>query len=206
MSAVASPAASAISPANPLYRSRKRVNVFMLGISGLALVFGLAWLVWILGTLFYEGGYALARAALYFEMTPPPGGDGGLANAIAGGAGLPDLEDDPVGDLPGRAHRDRHRHPPRGCAHQRRDGPAAVHRAQQPVLVARPERAHGQPADGDLPVRHEPVQGLAPARVGRRRADHADRAGAQHPGAQPVPKKGLKRWKPTNPLPGPSCR
>jgi len=104
MSAVASPAASAISPANPLYRSRKRVNVFMLGVSGLALAFGLSWLVWILGTLFYEGGYALARAALYFEMTPPPGADGGLANAIAGSAVLitvATLLGTPVGVLTG---------------------------------------------------------------------------------------------------------
>ena len=104
MSAALSPALSAISPANPLYRSRKRVNVFMLGVSGLALVFGLSWLVWILGTLFYEGGYALARAALYFEMTPPPGADGGLANAIAGSAVLiavATLLGTPVGVLTG---------------------------------------------------------------------------------------------------------
>jgi len=74
----------AISPANPLYRSRKRVNVFLLAVSGLALLFGLFWLVWILATLFYEGGHALARAAFYYEMTPPPGEDGGLANAIVG--------------------------------------------------------------------------------------------------------------------------
>jgi phosphate transport system permease protein len=104
MSAVASPAMSAISPANPLYRSRKRVNVFMLGVSGLALAFGLSWLLWILGTLFYEGGHALARAALYFEMTPPPGADGGLANAIAGSAVLiavATLLGTPVGVLTG---------------------------------------------------------------------------------------------------------
>ena len=104
MSAAVSPALSAISPANPLYRSRKRVNVFMLGVSGLALAFGLSWLVWILGTLFYEGGYALARAALYFEMTPPPGADGGLANAIAGSAVLiavATLLGTPVGVLTG---------------------------------------------------------------------------------------------------------
>src|SRR6266513_462748 len=104
MSAVVSPMTSAISPANPLYRSRKRVNVFMLGVSGLALVFGLCWLLWILGTLFYEGGHALARAALYFEMTPPPGADGGLANAIAGSAVLiavATLLGTPVGILTG---------------------------------------------------------------------------------------------------------
>lgn len=75
---------AAISPANPLYRSRKRVNVFLLAVSGLALLFGLFWLVWILATLFYEGGHALARASFYYEMTPPPGEDGGLANAIVG--------------------------------------------------------------------------------------------------------------------------
>jgi len=71
---------------NAIYRSRKRVNVVLLTISGLAVVFGLFWLAWILGTLFYEGGHALARATLYYQMTPPPGADGGLANAIVGSA------------------------------------------------------------------------------------------------------------------------
>jgi len=50
MSAVVSPTASGISPANLLYRSRKRVNIFMLGVSGWRLAFGLFWLAWILGT------------------------------------------------------------------------------------------------------------------------------------------------------------
>jgi phosphate transport system permease protein len=77
-------ARSAIHSGNRLYRSRKRVNFILLVVSGLAIAFGLFWLVWILGTLLYEGGHALARAALYHEMTPPPGADGGLANAIAG--------------------------------------------------------------------------------------------------------------------------
>jgi len=75
---------SAIHAANPLYRSRKRLNIVLLAISALAIGFGLFWLVWILGTLLYEGGTALARATLYYQMTPPPGADGGLANAIAG--------------------------------------------------------------------------------------------------------------------------
>jgi phosphate transport system permease protein len=83
VSAVAS-ASAAISAANPLYRSRKRKNAVMLFVSGLALLFGLFWLAWILGTLLYEGGTALVRASLYYQMTPPPGADGGLANAIAG--------------------------------------------------------------------------------------------------------------------------
>ena len=75
---------SAIHPGNRLYRSRKRVNVVLLIVSGMAIAFGLFWLVWILGTLLYEGGNALAHATLYYQMTPPPGADGGLANAIAG--------------------------------------------------------------------------------------------------------------------------
>jgi phosphate transport system permease protein len=83
MSAVVS-SASAVSPGNPLYRSRKRFNAMVVVVSSAALAFGLFWLVWILGTLLYEGGTALARAALYYQMTPPPGADGGLANAIAG--------------------------------------------------------------------------------------------------------------------------
>jgi phosphate transport system permease protein len=73
-----------ISAANPVYRSRKRKNVVMLSVSAVALAFGLFWLAWILATLFYEGGSALVRATLYYQMTPPPGADGGLANAIAG--------------------------------------------------------------------------------------------------------------------------
>jgi phosphate transport system permease protein len=71
---------------NAIYRARKRTNLILLTISGFAVLFGLFWLAWILGTLFYEGGHALARATLYYEMTPPPGADGGLANAIAGSA------------------------------------------------------------------------------------------------------------------------
>jgi phosphate transport system permease protein len=84
MSAVLGSSPSAIRASNPLYRARKRFNALLLGVSTLALAFGLFWLIWILGTLFYEGGHALARASLYYEMTPPPGADGGLANAIAG--------------------------------------------------------------------------------------------------------------------------
>ena len=77
-------AMSAIGPANRLYRARKRINFILLAVSGVALAFGLFWLVWILATLLEEGGNALARATLYYQMTPPPGADGGLANAIAG--------------------------------------------------------------------------------------------------------------------------
>jgi len=73
---------------NALHLQRRRVNAVMLFISGLAVLFGLFWLFWILGTLFYEGGTALARASFYYQMTPPPGADGGMANAIAGSVAL----------------------------------------------------------------------------------------------------------------------
>jgi phosphate transport system permease protein len=73
-----------INPANRVYRARKRKNALMLAVSVLALAFGLFWLFWIIFTLLHEGGAALARIALYTQMTPPPGADGGLANAIAG--------------------------------------------------------------------------------------------------------------------------
>ena len=82
MSAI--PRGNVIDSGNSLYRSRRRVNFVLLAVSGLALAFGLFWLIWILGTLLYEGGHALVRASLYYQMTPPPGSDGGLANAIAG--------------------------------------------------------------------------------------------------------------------------
>jgi phosphate transport system permease protein len=77
-------AMSVITSANRVYLARKRKNVLMLAVSTLALAFGLFWLVWIVFTLLHEGGAALMRVALYTQMTPPPGADGGLANAIAG--------------------------------------------------------------------------------------------------------------------------
>ena len=75
---------SAVGTSNSVYRWRKRTNRFMLSVSLIALALGLFWLAWILATLLYQGGTALVRATLYFQMTPPPGADGGLANAIAG--------------------------------------------------------------------------------------------------------------------------
>ena len=89
---------------NPVYRARRRTNALMMSLSGLALGFGLFWLAWILGTLLWEGGYALSRASLFFAMTPPPGSDGGLANAIAGSimmAGMGAVIGTPVGILAG---------------------------------------------------------------------------------------------------------
>lgn len=97
-------AVSVINPGNRVYRARQRKNVLMLAISALALAFGLFWLAWIIFTLLYEGGAALVRVALYTQMTPPPGADGGLANAIAGSlvmVGVGTLLGTPVGILAG---------------------------------------------------------------------------------------------------------
>jgi phosphate transport system permease protein len=88
---------------NPTYRRRKRMNRVMMGLSALALAFGLFWLLWIIGVLLWEGASAL-RPSLFVQMTPPPGGDGGLANAILGSvlmAGAGTLIGTPVGILAG---------------------------------------------------------------------------------------------------------
>jgi phosphate transport system permease protein len=95
---------SAISPSNPLYRARKRMNAAMMIVSALTLAFGLFWLVWILATLLTEGGSALLRVSFYTQMTPPPGSDGGLANAIVGSlviVGVGTLLGTPIGILAG---------------------------------------------------------------------------------------------------------
>jgi phosphate transport system permease protein len=65
------------------YRRRLLVNRFNLAMSLAAKVFGMAFLGWILAVLFMRGFEALSPA-LFTQMTPPPGQDGGLANAIFG--------------------------------------------------------------------------------------------------------------------------
>jgi len=65
------------------YRGRRIRNRFFLALSVLAAGFGLAWLALILGDLLWNGVGAL-RPSLFSEMTPAPGYDGGLANAIFG--------------------------------------------------------------------------------------------------------------------------
>ena len=66
-----------------LYTRRRIVNALGLVISVLAMAFGLFWLIWILWTLLEHGLPALT-AVVFTQMTPPPGSDGGLLNAIAG--------------------------------------------------------------------------------------------------------------------------
>jgi phosphate transport system permease protein len=93
-----------VSADNPTYRRRRRMNKVMMTVSTAALLFGLFWLVWIVLVLLYEGGTALIRPSLFTQMTPPPGGDGGLANAIVGSilmAGAGTLIGTPIGILAG---------------------------------------------------------------------------------------------------------
>ena len=55
----------------------------MLTLSAATVAFGLFWLAWILLVLLAEGAGALSPT-LFTQITPPPGSDGGLANAIVG--------------------------------------------------------------------------------------------------------------------------
>jgi phosphate transport system permease protein len=66
-----------------IYLRRKIWNGFFLLLSVLAAGFGLIWLGFILGALFYDGFEAISPR-LFLEMTAPPGDAGGLANAILG--------------------------------------------------------------------------------------------------------------------------
>ena len=66
-----------------LYRRRRVINGFNLIVSGFCAAFGLFWLIWILWTTL-RTGLAAMKPALFYEMTPPPGSDGGLANALFG--------------------------------------------------------------------------------------------------------------------------
>jgi phosphate transport system permease protein len=66
-----------------LHRRRHAVNLLGLGAAALATLFGLVWLVWILGTTIWYGAGAL-DLSLFTEMTPAPGEVGGLLNAIVG--------------------------------------------------------------------------------------------------------------------------
>jgi phosphate transport system permease protein len=93
----------AISADNPLYKRRRLLNKILMVVSLSMLIYGLAWLAWILVTLLIEGGSAL-RLSLFTQMTPPPGGDGGLANAILGSlvmVGVATLIGTPIGILAG---------------------------------------------------------------------------------------------------------
>jgi len=79
------------------------VNAAMLFISGLTMAFGLFWLAWILIVLLQKGFGAL-ELSLFTQMTPPPGSQGGLLNAIVGSlmmAVMATLIGTPIGILAG---------------------------------------------------------------------------------------------------------
>ncbi len=66
-----------------LYPGRKRRNVVWTGLAYAATVFGLSWLVLILGSLFWNG-FAGLSVDVFTKMTAPPGVAGGLLNSIVG--------------------------------------------------------------------------------------------------------------------------
>jgi phosphate transport system permease protein len=65
------------------YGRRRLGNTIVITLSIGATVLGLGWLVLILGSLIYEGLSGLSPA-VFTQMTPPPGADGGLLNPIVG--------------------------------------------------------------------------------------------------------------------------
>jgi phosphate transport system permease protein len=66
-----------------LYARRRRRNNITMALSLAATLFGLGWLVLILGVLVWQGFSGLSLK-VFTEMTPPPGSDGGLLNPIMG--------------------------------------------------------------------------------------------------------------------------
>jgi phosphate transport system permease protein len=86
-----------------LHLRRKRVNRIALTLSLAAMAFGLVWLAWILLEVFRLGFSALSLE-LFTQMTPAPGSQGGLANAIVGSlilVGLSMFVATPLGILAG---------------------------------------------------------------------------------------------------------
>jgi phosphate transport system permease protein len=66
-----------------LYARRKLKNVVATSLALLSMAVGIAVLLWILYSLLSNGLSGLSTK-VFTEMTPPPGSDGGLLNAIAG--------------------------------------------------------------------------------------------------------------------------
>ena len=85
------------------YQRRLFVNRFNLVMSLGTMGFGMFFLLWILGVLFWQGFSALSPM-LFTQMTPPPGSAGGLANAIFGSViivGVATFISTPIGILAG---------------------------------------------------------------------------------------------------------
>jgi phosphate transport system permease protein len=66
-----------------LYTGRRRADAISTALAVGATLFGLGWLVLILGSLLWNG-FSGVSPAVFTEMTPPPGGKGGLLNPIVG--------------------------------------------------------------------------------------------------------------------------
>src|SRR5690349_6309023 len=66
-----------------LFGARRRKDGILKILSLAATAIGLGWLVLILGVLLWQGLSGLSLK-VFSEMTPPPGADGGLLNAIVG--------------------------------------------------------------------------------------------------------------------------
>ncbi len=65
------------------YAARRRSNYVATALCWGAALFGLSWLLLILGALVVNGARGLTLD-VFTQMTPPPGGAGGLLNAMAG--------------------------------------------------------------------------------------------------------------------------
>jgi phosphate transport system permease protein len=66
-----------------IYDTRRRRSKFCIGLCYAAVAIGLGWLAIILGMLLFEGFRSISPA-VFTQMTPPPGSEGGLKNAIIG--------------------------------------------------------------------------------------------------------------------------
>jgi phosphate transport system permease protein len=66
-----------------IYDTRRRRSKFYIGLCYASVAIGLGWLAIILGTLLFEG-FRNISPAVFTQMTPPPGSEGGLKNAIVG--------------------------------------------------------------------------------------------------------------------------
>jgi phosphate transport system permease protein len=66
-----------------IYDTRRRRSKFYIGLCYASVTIGLGWLAIILGTLLFEG-FRNISPAVFTQMTPPPGSEGGLKNAIIG--------------------------------------------------------------------------------------------------------------------------
>ena len=85
------------------FAARDRVNKIALALSFAAMAFGVFWLVWILWETLRLGVSGLSLS-IFTQMTPAPGDEGGLLNAIAGSlvmVGIATFIGTPIGIMAG---------------------------------------------------------------------------------------------------------